>query len=678
MTRIGRDPCRGTRARIFVGHLPGIRSDREYYSDTRSVRGGGSPEWRSLTLAFSLSAIVGLFVRLLHLQHLEYELLGTAVYSLARGDASTHWNEALEILHGNWLLRGLEPWKGPGFSYWLATMMKFVGSDPGALRVPQAVLGAVNCGLLAVLASHVISVRWGVAAGLLAAINGTSILFDGELSMATMIVSLVVLSVLTATTAVRDRRRVLFFVSGLCVGFAVVTHASLLLPGTLFAAVVTKSSNWRAGLLLCLGAGIVVGTVALQNSFARNTSVLVSSNGGINLYIGNQPAFDQSGGQTTTAWDRVDSWPSDMGIESPEAQDRYYWGEAWRSAANDPIATLGGLARKTRVLLSPEEVANNFRLYELRSYSGVARVLIGKSWWLTWPWGILAPLGIVGIALSLHRRMGGWINWMILAWIAGIALTMLASFVTARYRVPVQVLLSLYAIITLREAVALIRHRRRAAFLVGAAILSCGVFLQALRVNQTRFPAPIEWHNAVMVSARGHRVAGTAELKRALDAHPSDTILRFSGSKLATQLGDGRLATELLSSVLEIDSIEPDLRFNALDDLATLLYRLGQPEQAREIARDAVRLDIENSTHNGARFFPLSGPPLSTGRARLLVALCDWRLGRKDVATETVRDVVARCGAAGRLRARLDWIEMESNGELRAPSRQVRIPSPGP
>ena len=58
----------------------------------------------------------------------------TPLFSIVRADASYHYEEATAILDDDDRLADRVPWKGPGYSYFLAGLMKLFGRSPGDLR----------------------------------------------------------------------------------------------------------------------------------------------------------------------------------------------------------------------------------------------------------------------------------------------------------------------------------------------------------------------------------------------------------------------------------------------------------------------------------------------------------------------------------------------------------------
>ncbi len=129
---------------------------------------------------------------------------------------------------------------------------------------------------------------------------------------------------------------------------------------------------------------------------------------------------------------------------------------------------VGGLLRnqaiKLRALASPLEIPNNVNFYYARELSAVLRA--------TLPFGLLLPIGLVGLALGLapetRRRFA--LIWLFTLFAVG---ALLGSFVLSRYRLPLAGAL----IPAAGYAVAWMVERARAGALhkVGGAVASYGL-----------------------------------------------------------------------------------------------------------------------------------------------------------------------------------------------------------
>jgi tetratricopeptide (TPR) repeat protein len=578
------------------------------------------------------------------------------LFALARGDAAYHWREAQQILDDDFGLRGIAPWKAPGYSYYLAALMQLVGRGPDALRWPNAVLGALNCALLVLLAVRALSWRWATLAGLLAATNGLMILYDGELFFPTLLVSLNLGALLLLSGGARSPRRV--FGAGLLLGCAALVHAVYLLPfGALLLWLLGRDRQIRMPAALLGGALVAIVPVSLQNLMLRGEAVLISGNGGVNVYIGNQPGFEQTGGQRTSAWDRVVNTPVDAGLDELSAQDRFFLRAALSEAMGDPIRQMGILGRKLRAIVSPIEIANNFRLYELREHSSVLAWTLWRRGPVAFPWLVVGPLGLVGVLWMVHRQK--LLGAALATWMLGLVLSFLLAFVTARYRAPLSFFLSI-GVAALLSAVSWNWRRgdRKTSLRWGGAAALATVVSLLLAAEQQQLPPPIEWSQAQVVEVEGRRRAAAEWFERALRKHPEEPVLLFEKAAFHARGAEREIERALLRRVLEWPDLEPDMSLLSWERLARSHLAQGQLKSAEHAARSALELDIEHALHRGERFFALPGPPVTSCRLRLLLADILARQGARQEARALVDQVALECGPHGRLRQPLRELEM--------------------
>jgi hypothetical protein len=101
-----------------------------------------------------------------------------------------------------------------------------------------------------------------------------------------------------------------------------------------------------------------------------------------------------------------------------------------------PILALAARRRAGWLLAGDDEIPRNQEIYAARAWSPVLRILLWKVPGLTFPFGLLLPLGIVGLAVASRQAP------FLAASAAVLAVAVIAFFVTARYRAPLVPLLA--------------------------------------------------------------------------------------------------------------------------------------------------------------------------------------------------------------------------------------------
>lgn len=601
------------------------------------------PRWRPWLAAAAVLAVAAL-LRLWHLASLQEAWEGTQLFHLARGDSATHWREAQQVLDGDPFLADRVPWKGPGYSWFLAALMQLVGRDPGALRWPLACLGALNCAALVLVGWRSLGGRWAMVAGLLGATNGVLLLFDTELFFPTLLATLNLPALwLLARPGAGARAHA---GAGLLLGLAVLVHAVYLLPAALLALFAWRRHG-RVALALPLVVGLCVAPLTLQNLLVHRQPILVSWNGGINLYIGNHPAFGQGDGQRIAAWERVLNSTAEAGIGPEYRRDRFYQRQALRDALDRPLALAATWLDKLRHALGPHEIANNIRLYELRDHSPPLSWTLGEIYGLWWPGGLWWPAMLLGLWLWWRRgealaAVGGW-------WALGLLLTMLLSFVTARYRAPLYFIGALWVAAFLREAwheargeVGWRRVRWPLLWLAGV------VLWMPLGTVQQQLPPPWSFAQAQVAELEGRPDQAREWWGRAQAAAGRDPALRMEHAAFLLRQGDVAGGAEELAGLLAMgDRLEPEFRWSAQRELARIAARRGELDRARQHYSAALALEIDGARWHGQPWFDLDLPPVRACQLRLELAQLELRSGDREEATRLVRQVQEDCPSAG-------------------------------
>jgi hypothetical protein len=188
---------------------------------------------------------------------------------------------------------------------------------------------------------------------------------------------------------------------------------------------------------------IPLAAVWAVNTLAGDPRTLISSQGGINFYIGSGPeadgitAFAPPGGRLPGGdLPYVDNvWAASLAPlpaeASPSEVSSWWTARTLEYAAREPLRTAGLLARKVVHLSSPVEQPCNYDVYYMKRISPLAGVLVtgppvplpGILIWLMLPGALLA-----GKPSVFEKRL--------LVWIALLAAGLLPFFITARFRLP--------------------------------------------------------------------------------------------------------------------------------------------------------------------------------------------------------------------------------------------------
>lgn len=397
-----------------------------------------SPQVRHLLIVF----VLALAVRLFYFAELIHFPLADAPVM----DALYHHEWAQKLAHG-------EDWPGayfraPAYPYLVGFIYKLFGVKLWVPRLLQLILGAFSCIAVTLIARELFDEKVSFVSGLVAALYGPLIFFEGELLVETLMVPAALWGLLLLL-------RTRLFLSGLLLGLAAITRPNILLfiiaaPGLLLLQH-GAARAWRY-LLPLLGAALFIGPVFLRNLTIGGDRVLIASQGGVNFYIGNNPLTDGVTavvpGTNATWWGgyndtiRIAEQAAGRSLKPSEVSD-YWFGRGFEFIRTSPITWLKLMFKKTYLFWQGFEPPNNEDLYAFSGFSRLLRFLVWKTNWFFFPFGLVSPLALCGLGLSLriYRK-----HILPVGFISLYALSVILFFVCARFRVPVLPLLIPYAV----------------------------------------------------------------------------------------------------------------------------------------------------------------------------------------------------------------------------------------
>lgn len=410
---------------------------------------------------------------LLRLAHL-IEYAASPYFRTSLMDAKYHEVWAERILAGDW---GSEPFfRAPLYPVWLA-FWRALGGDFGWLpRLAQLGAGVATAALTHRIALRFLPPRYALVAGFLSATAWLSIHYETELLLEPLFTFFCVLSLwFGLRLAERGARPVDWVMLGLAGGLGAVTRPNLVVLLPILPLFFAPGSGWRergARFLrrspwYLVGVLLPILPVWVHNAACGDPATVIASQGGINLYLGNNP--DANGWSAVAPGMRTD-WQGGYDDQIRLANERagkgrrlrpsevsdYWTGEALRFWRERPGAALGLFQAKLRYFWSRWEIKNN---EDIRFFKRSFRTLRFDPV----SFGLLVPWGLVGLVLAWRARgvAGGSASARgLVVFVAGYTASILLFFVCSRYRLPVVPLLCVTASWTLWEIVTATRERR--------------------------------------------------------------------------------------------------------------------------------------------------------------------------------------------------------------------------
>jgi 4-amino-4-deoxy-L-arabinose transferase-like glycosyltransferase len=344
--------------------------------------------------------------------------------------------------------------RGPLYPYFLALLYKVTGGSVAAAVAANHLIGAATCGLLVLLAREYFARTVSLVSGVVAALYWPFIYFEGEVLVEPLFVALVVLSLWRLARAVSSPTLVRLAVAGVCIGLAVLTRPTFLavlavVPFAFHASQrttgKTRTRAWLVHAAIVAGVSLAMLVPAtIHNYRGAGALVPVAWSGGLNFFIGNNPAAD---GRSAVIPGARMPW---MGGEdealaiagelagrevTPAEASRFYLARGIDYFATEPLAAAGLLGSKLYMFWEGPERSNEKYIYFFWQRYGLGRIPMPGFW-------LVAPLAFVGLVwLWPRRREFVLLYGFVVAYMLAVA----AFFVVARLRLPVAPAVILFA-----------------------------------------------------------------------------------------------------------------------------------------------------------------------------------------------------------------------------------------
>ena len=590
-----------------------------------------APAWLDGRRALALVLALAFVVRVVHL----FDLSRLPLFERPTVDAALYVEAARA-----WAAGALPDvfFKPPLYPFVLSLVVRAVDSI-WALRLVSVVCGTVTCGLVWWLARRWFGAAVAGVAGVAYALHRGAVYFDGEMVEIALVTTIQVASVaLVARAEGRGARAAA--VAGLALGLGTVARPTLVI----FAVVALLWLGRRAALPAVAGFLVAVLPVTLHNVVRGGDWVFVSSNSGLNFYLGNNPRADgRIAAAAELPADPAAAERASRAIAEAESgrdlrpsQVSAFWlrrGLAYAGA--EPGHTLGLVARKLFYAWNAAEIGDN------EDIEGLARRLPWLGHLPVGAW-LLCPLGLAGLLLAPRRRDLALARGYVAAQLVAI----LPFFVVARFRMPWMPVLAVFAAWMLVQLWLALRARRvpppRTLAVVVVAAVLCNV--PALGVRAA-VDFDLDYKLAYAYQEQGRIDDALAAYRESFRRNPRNApAANAIGVLSARHGGDLAEAARWIERALELD---PGRTANYAESLAEVALQAGDAAAARAACARGL----------AAR------PDPGTRRA-LLVRRAEAERLAADTAAEaaTLRELVASGGdeaTLAPLRARLQALDAE-------------------
>ncbi len=411
---------------------------------------------------------VGLILRILY----DLQLSHSIFFNNYVLDSQVMNSWALDIINGRTV--DLAYFRTPLYPYLLAAIYKIGGVSQWSVVIVQHLWGLITSLIAYKFASDIFGRRVGLWSGIVIAAFPTLIYFEGEVMITALATLLYTLAAYRLYLSVKTPSPRTVAWAGFTVGLAATARPTIL-PLLVLFPIIFLIGRRSAGLKKAIQLTVIMGIAALipilpvtiTNIVKGGEFVFLSTQGGVNFYIGNSRTADGisvlSPGPNVRFGPYQDNiWTSSMdeakrrtGRNMSQSEISSFWyGEALKQMSEDIPRAIGLMAKKIYLFWHGQEIFNNKSLYYAGEYSLLMKILLWKHV-LNFPSGLLFPLMFVGIYYAVRNKDRA--VWMVVLFVIGYGLLVSAFFVCSRFRqpiIPLAITLATYGVyklISLRE-----------------------------------------------------------------------------------------------------------------------------------------------------------------------------------------------------------------------------------
>lgn len=634
-------------------------------------------EWRYTGLALGVVLLAGALLRAGYY----VQLTDNPASYYPVQDAEYHHYWARGLATGDWTpsdgypdpqIRSTPYFRPPGYPFFLGAVYRMLGPDIRAAIAVQMALGLLNASIVFLIVRRWIDDIAGLVAAAFMVANWIFIALEGMLLDPTLHITLLLLTFVGMLHALNAERTGLpAFLAGACLGLAALVRANTLLFAPIAIAWLVWAARSRGGtrgraiaaaLFLVLGLSAAIVPVTVRNYVKSRELVLVSSNGGLMLYMGNgESATGLTGTDSLNSLQRGKyrspfDYPAlvrNIGGEQGQALTHsdvssFLAARAGRVIRENPGAFLRNTLRKTLLFWGPAELTHNHDLHYRRLASPILRHL-------PFAFPVVLSMALVGFALlRAHRAPDDDARRQREAFGLLVALFVLVYFAStvpfvfsSQYRAAVIPFLLMVSAAGLYRLALLVVRRQ---FLPAAcAVAAVVVFAVVLSCNFADVqPSLAGWHyeRAYAYERTGQGQAATREYEELLKVDPGHAWAHADLGSLLARQGKVLEASRHFEQALALQPDFPKARIN----LGFARHVLGDTPRGIEELRTVLKADPENTAGLNALAWILATAPDLGSRdpaeaVRLAERACEIT---QRASAECLDTLAAAYAAAGR------------------------------
>lgn len=509
-------------------------------------------------------------------------------------DSQFYFQWAESIVRGNLLGSGVF-YALPVYPYFLSLAYAFSGGEIFGLILIQIFIGAINCGLIYLLAKRLFNHQVGIIASIIACGYSMFIFYDRMILPTSLAIFLGLLLALLLLK-VRDRPSAKrWFGVGLLFALCTLVRASFSLLGLFIPFWIAYEYRRRKPLgqllLYCcsfiLPCVLLMGAVTLRNYLVARDPVFITAHSGINFYIGNNPKAD--GLFKPPAFIR----PTQSGLVEDariiaqkiggrrlrESEVSNFWlKQALNFIKSQPLNYVRLLGKKFALFWNGTEFVDEIEYYIFREESGLFKLPLFR-------FSLICPLGLLGIFLSWPKRSRIMPLYL---FIFSLMLATVSFFINSRYRLIVVPYLIIFAAFALWQSLEMCKSRKYKSLIYRIVLFFALFFLINVEITKagTQLNFTFHYNKGIYLKDRADFQKAQEEFQAALALNPLDYM---------SYLGLGNVYHEMHDFPQAINNYQRSLQINPYFykpyfNLGLIYEEMGDKEKAEEQFKKVLKL----------------------------------------------------------------------------------------
>ena len=543
-------------------------------------------EYRNLALII----LAALILRLIFF----FELKSTPLFNNLFSDSRILSDLAQNIVNEDNWFGSIVFYMSPGYTYFLAAIYAVFGKDTGLVRLVQIVINCANVFIIYLLARELFSKNTAYIAAIIAVLYSGYIFYSSLILTEIIFVFFISVFLLLLVSGKNNHKKGYWLLTGLILGIAALFRGNILLlvfPAIYWIYSEKKDLNLKTIipsriLFFCLGLLLAILPVTLNNFIAGKEFVLLSTNYGINFYIGNN--------ENATGIYKI---PDDIDLSMQPDGEKYAEkitgrnltpsevSGFWFSKGVDYIFTSPGeaslnLVKKFFLFLDEQENPQSFSMdsdFYAQNYSFLLKLPFPGFYFVF-------LFSIAGIILSYNK---GRETRLLLLFLLFYILSIIIFFVVGRFRLGIMPLLIIFASYGIVSVFDLIKNKDFKKLLIPVTVTIILLIINIGFVPSysfSNYDAYINLGNSSFES-KNYDEALTY-FNKSLELKEDAGTYVLIGNTLSVKK-DVRGAFEAYKKAIELNSGNPLAHFN----LGTLFVQTGDYNRALEAFSTTIKND---------------------------------------------------------------------------------------